>query len=108
MWDLIARHRITPELVTTLTEEPARRIFGRGSALYLRNWPYAWRLFAQEGSPVKDKVGVKALPHFKGQRSAASSIERSAWVITSLPNCIARWWSRLDDDQVLKFASQAA
>src|ERR671914_1395364 len=31
--------------------------------------------------------------------SSASSIERSAWVSTSLPNCTARWWSRLDDYQ---------
>src|SRR5918999_1875513 len=37
--------------------------------------------------------------------SSVSSIERSVWVITSLPNCTARWWSRLDDYQVLKRAS---
>src|ERR671914_209601 len=31
--------------------------------------------------------------------SSVSSIERLAWVSTSLPNCTARWWSRLDDYQ---------
>lgn len=69
---LITRHGITPEFVTTLTEEPAREIFGKGAAVYLRNWPYAWSLFAQESSPVKGKVGVVVLPHFSGRQSAAA------------------------------------
>jgi hypothetical protein len=34
--------------------------------------------------------------------SSASSIERSVWLITSLPHCTARWWSRLDDYQSLE------
>jgi len=63
---------VTPEFVTTLTEEPAREIFGRGAALFLRNWPYAWRLFEQPGSAVRGKVGVSALPHFIGGKSAAT------------------------------------
>lgn len=62
----------TPEFVTTLTEEPAREIFGRGAAVFLRNWPYAWRLFEQPGSAVRGKVGVSALPHFPGHSSAAT------------------------------------
>jgi multiple sugar transport system substrate-binding protein len=63
---------VTPEFVTTLAEEPAREIFGRGAAVFLRNWPYAWRLFQQPGSAVRGKVGVSALPHFAGQQSAAT------------------------------------
>ncbi|UCH53826.1 MAG: ABC transporter substrate-binding protein [Pseudomonadota bacterium] len=63
---------VTPEFVTTLTEEPAREVFGRGAAVFLRNWPYAWQLFEQEGSAVRGKVGVSVLPHFPGQRSAAT------------------------------------
>jgi multiple sugar transport system substrate-binding protein len=63
---------ITPALVTTLTEEPSRVIFGQGRALFLRNWPYAWKLFEREGSPVRGKVGVTPLPHAPGYESAAT------------------------------------
>jgi multiple sugar transport system substrate-binding protein len=63
---------VTPEFVSTLTEEPAREVFGRGTAAFLRNWPYAWHLFEQQGSAVRGKVGVSALPHFAGQQSAAT------------------------------------
>jgi len=63
---------ITPAFVTTLTEEPAREIFGRGAAVFMRNWPYAYRLFEEPGSAVRGKVGVRALPHFAGGQSAAT------------------------------------
>jgi multiple sugar transport system substrate-binding protein len=63
---------VTPPYVTTLTEEPARVIFGRGDALFLRNWPYAWRLLEREGSPVRGRVGVSVLPHAPGQSPAAT------------------------------------
>lgn len=72
MADLIHRYGVTPELVTTATEEPSRRIFGDGKAVFLRNWPYAWNLFQQDGSAVKGKVGVGPLPHFEGHQSAAT------------------------------------
>jgi len=63
---------ITPDIVTTLTEEPSRVIFGRGRAVFLRNWPYAWKLFQREGSVVRDKVGVSALPHAPEHPSAST------------------------------------
>ncbi len=69
---LIAKYKITPELVTTATEEPSREIFGKGRAVFLRNWPYAWRLFQREGSPVRGKVGITVLPHFPGHESVAT------------------------------------
>ncbi len=72
MVDLVRTYRVTPELVTTTTEEPSREIFGRGKAVFMRNWPYAWRLLQQEGSPVKGKVGITVLPHFPRHRSAAT------------------------------------
>jgi multiple sugar transport system substrate-binding protein len=58
--------------VTTLTEEPTRVAFGRGSALFLRNWPYAWRLFERADSPVRGRVGVSVLPHAPGATPAAT------------------------------------
>jgi multiple sugar transport system substrate-binding protein len=72
MVDLVRRYRTTPDLVTTLTEESSREIFGRGKAIFMRNWPYAWRLLEQDGSPVKGKVGITVLPHFRRNRSAAT------------------------------------
>lgn len=72
MQALVHRHGVSPELVATATEEPSRHIFGSGRAVFLRNWPYAWTLFTQPGSPVEGKVGMTALPHFPGQSSAAT------------------------------------
>ncbi|MFQ6672992.1 MAG: ABC transporter substrate-binding protein [Candidatus Tectimicrobiota bacterium] len=72
MRDLIYRYRITPEFVTTITEEPARRIFGLGKALFMRNWPYAWTLLERADSPVKGRVGLSALPAFAGHRPAST------------------------------------
>ncbi|HEX9811017.1 MAG TPA: ABC transporter substrate-binding protein [Burkholderiales bacterium] len=69
---LVHERGISPELVTTATEEPSRRIFGSGKAVFMRNWPYAWTLFEQPNSPVKGKVGITALPHFSGHDSAAT------------------------------------
>ena len=72
MVDLVRTYKVTPDLVTTTTEEPSREIFGRGKAVFMRNWPYAWRLLQREGSAVKDKVGITVLPHFRRKRSAAT------------------------------------
>lgn len=70
MRDLIFRYRVTPVLVTTMIEEPTRHIFGKGKALFMRNWPYAWNIFQADDSPIKDKVGVSILPKFPGNRSS--------------------------------------
>jgi multiple sugar transport system substrate-binding protein len=70
MADLVHRYGITPASVTTLTEEPSRHVFGQGRAAFLRNWPYAWRLFQDPASRVHGKVAVAELPRFPGGRSA--------------------------------------
>jgi multiple sugar transport system substrate-binding protein len=64
MRNLIVKHKITPELVTTAIEEPTRHIFGQGKALFMRNWPYAWNIFQRDDSIVKGKIGVSMLPAF--------------------------------------------
>jgi trehalose/maltose transport system substrate-binding protein len=53
---------ITPEGVLNYAEEEARGAFQSGNAVFMRNWPYAWALSQAGDSPVKDKVGVTALP----------------------------------------------
>jgi multiple sugar transport system substrate-binding protein len=66
----VAGHRITPVSVSMADEESTRQLFGAGRALFMRNWPYAWSLLQREGSPVRGKVGVTALPSFPGYASA--------------------------------------
>lgn len=63
---------ISPELVTTATEEGSRHIFGSGRAVFLRNWPYAATLFERPGARVRGKVGIAPLPYFPGHASAAT------------------------------------
>lgn len=70
MHDLIYKYHVTPVLVTTMIEEPTRHIFGKGKALFMRNWPYAWNIFDADDSPVKGKVGVSILPEFPGHQSS--------------------------------------
>ncbi|HET6436824.1 MAG TPA: ABC transporter substrate-binding protein [Anaeromyxobacter sp.] len=53
---------ISPEGVLNYAEEEARGAFQSGNAVFMRNWPYAWALSQGADSPVKDKVGVTALP----------------------------------------------
>ncbi len=72
MRGLITQEGVTPDFVTTATEEPTRHLFGGGRALFMRNWPYAWNLFQREGSKVKGKVGVAPLPAFPGHASAST------------------------------------
>jgi len=67
---LIRRHGVTPPIVTTLNEEAARHIFQSGRAIFMRNWPYAWRLLAEPDSPVRSRVALGVVPHFPGYASA--------------------------------------
>lgn len=72
MRNLIVKKGVTPPLVTTAIEEPTRNLFGSGKALFMRNWPYAWNIFEQEGSHMKGRVGVAALPAFAGHESVST------------------------------------
>lgn len=67
--DLIRKEGVSPPLVSTLNEEASRHIFQSGRAVFLRNWPYVWRLATREDSPVADKIGLTVVPHFPGQAS---------------------------------------
>jgi multiple sugar transport system substrate-binding protein len=68
--ETIATHGITPLSTSMADEESTRWMFGEGRALFMRNWPYAWSLLQQEGSPVRGKIGVVPLPAFSGFSSA--------------------------------------
>lgn len=51
-----------PRAALTFGEEQSREAFQNGSALFLRNWPYVYRLLADPNSPVATKFDVAPLP----------------------------------------------
>jgi trehalose/maltose transport system substrate-binding protein len=70
-------NKISPQGVLNYTEEEARGAFQSGSALFMRNWPYAWALANAGDSPVKDKIGIAALP--KGGADGKNSGALGGW-----------------------------
>jgi len=71
MRDLIERERVSPQVVALADEETVRLLFGNGRAVFMRNWPYAWKLLNDPRSPVSGKSGMAALPAFEGHQSAS-------------------------------------
>jgi multiple sugar transport system substrate-binding protein len=63
---------VSPPSVTVAAEEDARRLFGDGRAVFMRNWPYAWALLQAEGSAVRGRVGVAPLPTADGAPGAGA------------------------------------
>lgn len=66
-WAASVVGEIAPEGVLNYTEEEVRGVFQSGNAVFMRNWPYAWPLSQAQDSPVRDKVGVAALPKGGGE-----------------------------------------
>jgi multiple sugar transport system substrate-binding protein len=63
MRGLIWEARISPpSTYTEMKEEETRLQFQSGNALFERNWPYAWALHQQAGSPVRGKTAICPLP----------------------------------------------
>ncbi len=76
-WAASTVGKIAPEGVLNYSEEEARGIFQSGNAVFMRNWPYAWALSQAPDSPVKDKVGVVALP--KGGADGKHTATLGGW-----------------------------
>ncbi len=72
MYDTINKLKISPQDVLSWDEEPSRRPFTAGQAVFLRNWSYVYSIAQNpKESSVVDKIGVAPLPHFPGGKSAA-------------------------------------
>ncbi|NJR24266.1 MAG: ABC transporter substrate-binding protein [Richelia sp. CSU_2_1] len=59
--------RISPPGVTTYGEEETRLLFQSGQSLFLRNWPYVWKLANAEVSKVKGKIAIAPMLSSSGQ-----------------------------------------
>ena len=70
--DLIFKHRVTPRIVSNLTEEGARQLFTAGKAVFIRNWPYMWNTLQREDSPLRGRVGISPLPSFPGHEPVST------------------------------------
>jgi trehalose/maltose transport system substrate-binding protein len=53
---------ISPKEVLDFTEEEARRVFQEGNAVFMRSWPFVWRMANHADSKVRGKVGTAAIP----------------------------------------------
>ena len=70
--DLIYLHGVSPLAVTTFLEEDCRHAFEQGSAVAMRNWPYACTVMNEPGSPVKGKFALLPPPHGPRGRSTSA------------------------------------
>lgn len=88
--DAVHLHRILPPEVLTFQEDESLRFFREGRAVFMRNWPYAWKLLEAPDSPVRGKVGILPMVRGKGRNvgalggwgfavSAASKHPKEAW-----------------------------
>jgi len=62
---------MSPSGVSTYGEEETRMLFQNGGSVFLRNWPYVWRLANQDDSKVKGKIGIKPMLQGAGQRGGS-------------------------------------
>lgn len=63
---------ISPPGVTGLVEESSRKIFEAGNAAFMRNWPYAYSLAAEEDKATAGRFDVAPLPAGDSGESAAA------------------------------------
>ena len=75
-----ARGTISPPGITTYKEEESRRLFQDGRAVFLRNWPYVWRLAQAPDSPLAGRVGARTMVHAQGGEGSGTLGGWSLWV----------------------------
>ena len=72
MRDAIHGDEIVPGAVLGWHEEETRFAFQNGSAAMMRNWPYAFALLQEAGSPVAGRVAVAPMPAAPGGQPTAA------------------------------------
>jgi trehalose/maltose transport system substrate-binding protein len=63
---------ISPQAVTTYTEEETRTLFQSGRSVFLRNWPYVWTLLKDSPLRTEGRVAMGPMVHAPGRHSAAT------------------------------------
>ncbi|MFC7157800.1 ABC transporter substrate-binding protein [Halomarina halobia] len=71
--DLIHKYKVTPQSVPASQTDGNRQTFQNGNTLFMRNWPYAISVMNEDGSAVKDKFDVVALPTHEDHPDAKNS-----------------------------------
>jgi len=64
---------LSPKAESTYEEATSMATFKKGTAAFLRNWPYAYSTSQGTGSAVVGKVGVAPLPTFSGKKAPGYS-----------------------------------
>ncbi len=81
---------VSPNAVTTYTENETANDFSNGQAAFARNWPYMWAIVQGAGSKVVNKVGVLPMLHEPGQTGYST---------------LGGWWLGINKNT--KYADQA-
>ncbi len=89
MRDLVTSGVSPASTTSEMREEEVRAAFQHGDAVFERNWPYAWALHQQEGSPVRGGVAVASLP--------GPSADTATTVLGGWHAGISRFSDRADD-----------
>jgi trehalose/maltose transport system substrate-binding protein len=69
--------KISPPEVLDFAEEEARVVFQEGNAVFMRSWPFIWRMANSNDSLIKGKIGVAPIP--KGGKNGKHSGTLGGW-----------------------------
>ncbi|MEG4516703.1 MULTISPECIES: ABC transporter substrate-binding protein [unclassified Microcoleus] len=85
---------ISPPGVTTYGEEETRLLFQNGKALFLRNWPYVWKLANAEGSNVRGKIAIEPMLSSTG-KTGGSCLGGWGWGIAKTSKHPEQAWKAI-------------
>ncbi|MGB3532362.1 MAG: ABC transporter substrate-binding protein [Microcoleaceae cyanobacterium] len=88
---------ISPEDVTTYSEEETRLLFQSGQAAFLRNWPYVYALASE--SEIAGQFAIKPMVHIPSLNSGACLGGWGFGISKSSPHSDAAW-------QVIQYFNQ--
>ncbi|MEG4963621.1 MULTISPECIES: ABC transporter substrate-binding protein [unclassified Microcoleus] len=85
---------ISPPGVTTYGEEETRLLFQNGKTLFLRNWPYVWKLANAEGSNVRGKIAIEPMLSSNG-KTGGSCLGGWGWGIAKTSKHPEQAWKAI-------------
>ncbi len=82
---------ISPEDVTTYSEEETRLLFQSGQVAFLRNWPYVYALASDSESQIAGQFAIKPMLHIPSLNSGACLGGWGFGISKSSPHPEAAW-----------------